>query len=156
MTVDEFKMVPLPPGSTVITIGCGSFPHTIFTLVRVRGWRFVAVDCDTEAVKNARKMVEKYHLEDMVEIREGEGLEADVSGFDLILVSHGVEPKCKILETLGKHMKQDGMIFYRTIWDKLEKVYGCEPIPNILRVKESYYRNDGIKSMLLVRNENPK
>jgi len=156
MTVDEFSMVPLPKGSKVLNIGCGSFPYTIFTLARVRGWSIVGVDRDEDAVRNAKKMVESYHLTSMVEIRWSEGLKVDVSGFDLILVSHGVEPKLEVLCELAEHMKPGGFIFYRTICKKLELVYGCEPIPDCFRVYGEFVRNDGLKSLLLVRNENPK
>jgi hypothetical protein len=83
-------------------------------------------------------------------------MDVDVSGFDLVVVAYGVEPKLEVLCQLAERMKPDGMIFYRTICDKLEPVYGCEPVPACFQVKGEFIRNDGIKSLLLVRNEKTK
>ncbi|MFH1100761.1 MAG: class I SAM-dependent methyltransferase [Methanobacteriota archaeon] len=156
MTVDEFSIVSLPAESRVLTIGCGSFPHTMFTLARVRGWKLVGIDHDRDAVKKAQQMIAAHHLGDKIEVCFGEALEADISDFDLVFVAHGVEPKLGILTELERRMKPGTMIVYRTIWDGLERVYGHEPIPETLRVKDAFFRSDGIKTLLLVRNENPK
>lgn len=156
MTIDEFAIVSLPPGSRVLTIGCGSFPHTMFTLARARGWFLVGIDHDHDAVQNSQEMVKTYKLHDKIQIQYGEALDVDVSGYDLIFIAHGVEPKLGILAELEQKMDAKTMIVYRTIWDKLEKVYGHEPIPQGLQIKDAFFRSDGIKTLLLVRNENPK
>ncbi len=154
MTVDEFSIVSLPEQSKILNIGCGSLPHTLFTLAVERGWKFIGIDIDPIAVQRAKKMVNYYKLSELITIKEGDGVQTDFSGFDMILVSHGVEPKYTVLEIIAKKIQPHCLIFYRTTWDSLDKVYGDEPIPKSLCVKKTFNRIDGIKAYLLVRNEN--
>ena len=156
MTIDEFKMVDIPNGSKVVNIGCGPIPHTLLILAEVNDWTFLGIDKDKFAVEIAKEMVEYYHLSNKIEIRWDEGMKFDVSGFDLIIVSYGVEPKLKILEKLGDNMDKNSMILYRTTWDTLDRVYGDEPIPKNLEIKDSYDRIDGIKTFLLIRSKKNK
>ena len=156
MTIDEFKMVHLPPESNVLVIGCGSFPHTMFTLARVRRWKLNGIDIDADALANAQQLVQTHGLSDRITIQHGEGSTVDITGYAMVLVAHGVEPKYDVLESLARRLQPGMMIFYRTIWDKLEKVYGEEPLPASLIVRDVHYRSDGIKSLLLVRTETPK
>lgn len=156
MTIDEFEMVDLPDGSKVVNIGCGSLPHTLLILANAKDWQFLGIDRDEVAVQEAEKMVDHYNLLDKIKIKLAEGVDCDVSDFDLIIVSHGVEPKMKILETLGNKMSKNSIILYRTTSDRLDKIYGRESIPKNLKVKKVFYRIDGIKAILLSRNEKNK
>jgi ubiquinone/menaquinone biosynthesis C-methylase UbiE len=156
MTIDEFAMVDLKPGASVVNIGCGSFPHTIITLAQVRGWNITGVDKDKKAIENAQKVVSEHGLSDKIKIIWGEGKDFDVSTFDLIIVSHGIEPKKEVIENLGENMGKNAQIFYRTTWDKLGRVYGVEEAPKNLKIQASYDRIDGIKAYVLVKNENNK
>ena len=156
MTIDEFEMVNLPKGSRVINVGCGSLPHTLLILARVKDWDFVGIDRDKDAVEKAKKVVDHYGRSSRIKIHCGNGLDFDISSFDLIIFSHGVEPKLEVLKVLGDKMSPSSMILYRTTWDTLDKVYGEEPIPSNLMVKDSYDRIDGIKAFLLVKGENNK
>jgi len=154
MTIDEFSMVEITDKSKVINIGCGSIPHTLIILAKVKDWAFLGIDKDEVAVESAKKIVHNYHLSERIDIEVGDGLDFDVSSFDLIIVSHGVEPKTRLLEKLGIDMRDDSIILYRTIWDSLTSVYGKALIPNNLKVIGSYDRIDGIRSLLLIRNKN--
>jgi len=156
MTIDEFAMVTIPKGGNVVNIGCGSLPHTLIILGNVRDWQFLGVDKDKGAAKAAKKLVDYYHLSNRIEIQWSDGLDFDVSLFDLIIVSHGVEPKTKLLEKLGKEMRDDCLIVYRTIWKSLTKVYGKEPVPKTLEMIDSYDRIDGVRSLLLAKTKTTK
>ncbi len=156
MTLDEFSMIDLPPGASVINIGCGSFPHTIILLARERGWMLTGVDKDKKAVENAQRVIKEYTCNDTIKIIHGEGRDVDVVQFDLIILSHGIEPKKEILEHLGNQMKKDALLLYRTVSNKLQGIYGGETIPTNLKIKASYDRIDGITSYLLMRNETNK
>ena len=156
MTIDEFAMVHIADKAKVVNIGCGSLPHTLIILAKVKDWRFLGIDKDESAVESAKKMIDYYHLSNRIEILWANGLDFDVSAFDLIIVSHGVEPKTRLLEKLGNEIRDDSIVLYRTIWKSLTKVYGKAPIPENLKIIDIYDRIDGIRSLLLIRNGNSK
>jgi D-arabinose 1-dehydrogenase-like Zn-dependent alcohol dehydrogenase len=152
MTLEEFSMVNLPDGGRVVNIGCGSIPHTLLILAMAKNWDFLGIDRDIHAVKLAKKMVKYYNLSHKIDIAFAEGEDFDVSGFDLVIISRGVEPRRKILERIGESMDSKGMIVYRTTWESLNKIYGKDSIPKNLKIKDVHYRIDGIKTLLLVKN----
>jgi len=149
MTIDEFAMVDLPEGTVILDIGCGSLPHSFISLSQARGWRFHGIDIDPVAVDNAKSIIQRFGLEDVITVEQANGLTYDVSSFDFIIMSHGVEPKRQMLERLGREMKPTAQVLYRTITEKLTKVYGKEPIPENLHIIKYYDRIDGIRAILL-------
>ncbi|MEM4245466.1 MAG: class I SAM-dependent methyltransferase [Candidatus Nanoarchaeia archaeon] len=150
MTLDEFAMIQLPAGASVVHIGCGSFPHTSMLLAQTRGWNITGIDRDRHAVEHAQHIINDHRLSDTIRIVVGDGKDFDVSSFDFIIVSHGIEPKKEVLEHLSNQMKKDACILFRTTWDRLHGLYGTEQIPNSLEIKASYDRIDGITSYLLI------
>ena len=153
MTLDEFTMVEVAKKAKVVNIGCGSLPHTLIILARAKDWSFVGIDKDDDAVKRAKKMVANYKLSERIDIQLSDGMDFDFSSFDLVIISHGVEPKIKLLEKLGNEIRNNSIIVYRTIWKGLTKVYGEEPVPKNLKIVNDYDRIDGIRSLLLKRNK---
>ena len=156
MTLDEFAMVDLPKGCSVLDIGCGSLPWTLLILAQNKKWRFVGIDRDHKAVVSANKIMSSFNLSDRVEIREADGLDVDTTGFDLVIVAFGVNPRIKLLEKIGKNLKQKGVVVFRTTWERLDTVYGHAGIPPNLKIQHVFYRKDGIKSFLLGKSEKNK
>lgn len=151
MTIDEFSMVDLPEGSKVLVIGCGSIPHTILTLAKVKRWSFVGIDRDKEAVERAKRVIKLFKLDGKVMIKEGDGMDFDVSGYDLIVIAYGVEPKEEILLRVWKEVDVGTRILYRSAWEATNPIYGKENLPEDLHVKNIFYRPDLVKSILLVK-----
>ncbi|HEC81675.1 MAG TPA: methyltransferase domain-containing protein [Thermoplasmatales archaeon] len=149
MTVDEFSRVPLPKDARVLIIGCGSIPHTAIIVAKEKPWKVVGVDRDNEAVQKARSLVERYGLGDRVRVVEGDGLSFDLSGYDLVVVAHGVEPKSRILERIVEEMDGKTTVLFRTTWDFLDVVYGDERVPEGLYVVDVFKRPDFIKSVFM-------
>ncbi len=156
MTIDEFKIVDLQENSKVVNIGCGSIPHTLLILAREKKWSFIGIDKDKNAVKSAEKMIKTYNLANRIKVEYSKGEDFSYSGFDLIIVSYGVEPKKDLLKKIGNSMDDHSVILYRTTWDSLDKIYGLDIIPKNLKVKETYDRTDGIKAVLLMKNKTNK
>ena len=46
-------------------------------------------------------------------------------------------------------MKKNTIIVFRTTWETLHSFYNQEIIPKELKIKNIYYRFDGIKSIIL-------
>ncbi len=151
MTLKEFSNVDIKDRANVLVIGCGAIPNTLIILGKKKKWNIVGIDKDTNAVEKARELLTRYKLDDHVRVEEGNGLTIDLNEFDLVVVAHGVEPKERILERIAKDTNIDSIIMYRTTWDSLNFIYGKEKIPKGLVEKNSYYRSDLIKTIMLVK-----
>jgi len=149
MTVDEFSKVFLPEDARVLIIGCGSIPHTAVIVGKEKPWKIVGVDRDKDAVQKARALVERYGLSERVDVVEGDGLTVDLSGYELVVLAHGVEPKDKILKRIAEEIDSRTTILFRTTWDFLDSVYGNERVPEDFDVVAVFKRPDFIKSVFM-------
>ena len=156
MTLDEFKMVDLPDGSRFLCVGCGSLPWTLLILGKAKNWKFVGIDLDFDAVKNAKKMIKYFNLSDKITIEKADGLTYDMSKFDIITIAFGVNPRWAMLENIKKSIKNDALVLYRSTWDSLDKIYGQDSIPGGYKIINVFNRIDGVKSILLKKVENNK
>lgn len=112
MIAREAQLVDLKPGERVLHIGGGSFPFTAIHLA-LQGFKVQVVDMDRGAVKRARKVVEKWGLEDFIEIVAANGLEVSGAGFDAVWISLHVDPKEEIIKKLLSTLPASGRIIYR-------------------------------------------
>jgi len=150
MTINEFRMADIQPGHRVLHVGCGSVPNTLLILAEAYEASYAGLDRDTSAVARAREMVRDYELDEHVTIEEGDALAVDYAGFDLIILSLGVEPRNAILAAMRNGMEDDAKIVARKPWDFMDRLYGRkEFIPHGFRVVDTFHRPDFIKSLLL-------
>ena len=150
MTIKEFSAVPLGEGAKVLVIGCGSIPNTVITIAKSFPWNVVGIDRDPRAVEKARRIVERYKLEN-VKIMEADGKDFDVKGYDLIVVALGVEPKNDVIKRISKEVKEGCYIVCRTS-EPLSKLYGKEGLGfDGLNLCSRYRRADFLESILLVK-----
>ncbi|MCD6236506.1 MAG: class I SAM-dependent methyltransferase [Thermoplasmata archaeon] len=151
LTLDEFSIIETREIAKVLVIGCGSIPHTLTITAKYKGWSIVGIDKDEEAVKRARESIRRFGLEDKIIIQKGDGLTFDISGYNIIVVAHGVEPREKVLERIWKDADPGTNILYRTSWEILYPIYGKDRIPEWIPVKRVFYRSDLVKSLLIVK-----
>lgn len=151
MTISEFRMADIQPEHRIIHVGCGSVPNTLLILAEAFEGSYVGIDRDAAAVARARHMVRRRCLEQKVAIEERDALAMDYGGFDLIILSLGVEPREAILAAMRESMGKGAKIVARKPWDFMDRVYGRETfIPYGFRVVDAFQRPDFIKSLLLV------
>jgi len=154
MTVSEFRMADIQPGHRVLHAGCGSVPNTLLILAEAMEASYMGIDRDAEAVARARGMIRRYGLEQKVTIEKRDALAMDYDGFDLVILSLGVEPRETILAAIRGSMRSDGKIVARKPWDFMDRLYGRKEFtPHGFRVVETFHRPDFIKSLLLAPAE---
>lgn len=154
MTVREFRMADIQPEYRVLHVGCGSVPNTLLILAEATTASYVGIDRDTTAVVTARKMVRRYGLGQQITIEERDALAVNYDGFDLVILSLGVEPREAILAAIHDGMNPDAKVVARKPWDFMDRLYGRkEFIPRRFRIVETFHRPDFIKSLLLVPME---
>ncbi|MFO8133376.1 MAG: class I SAM-dependent methyltransferase [Thermoplasmatota archaeon] len=150
MTVNEFQMADIRPGHRILHVGCGSVPNTLLILAEAYEASYVGLDRDPTAVARARSMVRRYGLDAQVAIKEGDALSVDYAGFDIIVLSLGVEPREDILAAMRNGMDSRAKVVARKPWDFMDRLYGREEfIPHGFRIVDTFHRPDFIKSMLL-------
>ncbi|RLF27887.1 MAG: hypothetical protein DRN01_01315 [Thermoplasmata archaeon] len=113
----EIDVVKIKKEDKFIQIGCGSMPYTSFIIAELTGADVVGIDVDLVAVKNAKKYVQRYKKNPSTRIRImfGDGVNHDLSGFDVIMVSLGVEALEEVFENIMKTAKSDARIIFRNI-----------------------------------------
>ncbi len=154
MTVNEFRMADIQPGHRVLHVGCGSVPNTLLILAEATKASYVGIDRDAGAVAGARTMVQRYGLEQQVTIQERDALAMDYAGFDLVILSLGVEPREVILAAIHDGMHPDAHVVARKPWDFMDRLYGRkEFVPRRFRIVDTFHRPDFIKSLLLAPME---
>lgn len=149
MVINEFASIQIKDPN-VLVIGCGSIPNTVITLARSMNWKITGIDKDKKAVEKARKIITKYGLRN-VEIRYADAKDADLKGFDLIVVALGTEPKEKILERISRDAEKGAYIVCRTA-GSFSLLLGREDL-NIknLEIVSRRFRKDGTESVVLLK-----
>ncbi len=114
MLARELKMADLQPGSKVLHIGCGPYPYTAIFLARkgylVEGW-----DCNHGAVHKARRLVEKFKLNNKIKITLCDGNKIDSSDCDAVWLSLNICPKEKVINKAFQSLKEGGLLVYRNL-----------------------------------------
>ncbi len=154
MTMAEFEMVDIKRSYRVLHVGCGAVPNTILILAKNVGASFVGIDRDKKAVERARDMVGRYGLGKKIHIDNGNAVSYPFSGFDVIIISLGVEPREKVFKRIRDESGDNTKIIARKPWDSMDKIYGKEEfVPIGFKVVKTFNRQDFIKSMLLVKSD---
>jgi len=111
----ECKTYGISSNSKVLHIGCGAYPLTDIVLSRYCGATLIGIDKNPIAVQRAQEVIRRYHLQNRITIRHGDGTEFPVNNFDLILISSCSLPKLQILEHLFKNAKHQSTIIVREV-----------------------------------------
>ena len=145
--IEEFEMVGIKENDKILHIGCGPLPNTLISLAKNIKARYFGIDVDEQAVNIAKKIVSKYNLD--IKIEEGNALNYPIDGFDVIIVSFGVEPRSQVFERIRRDCKKNARIICRKQWDFLDPIFGKKELPNGFKVIGEHKRRDLIKSYLL-------
>ncbi|MFZ7119910.1 MAG: 50S ribosomal protein L11 methyltransferase [Eubacteriaceae bacterium] len=109
-------------GDIVIDIGCGSGILAL-TAGKLNCEKVIAVDLDSMAVKVAKENVEKNHMENIIEIREGDLLDVVHEKADVIIANILAEVIINLTTQIKPYLK-DGGIFISSgiILEKIDRV----------------------------------
>lgn len=131
MIAREAELADLKSGEKVLHIGGGSFPLTAIHLA-LEGHKVQVIDKDIQAVNNAKCVVEKWGLQEYIEVVEADGLEVSGEKFDVVWISLHVHPKDEIIENLLCTLPSSGRILYRNPRGMLRRLYPTVDPDNIM------------------------
>jgi 2-polyprenyl-3-methyl-5-hydroxy-6-metoxy-1,4-benzoquinol methylase len=112
---NECKEFNISKGKKILHVGCGSYPLTEMTIVRLFGVDVVGIDKNKKAVKRANEVILKKQLDKKIIIEQGNGADYPVKEFDIIIVSTCALPKTDILNHLFTNTKKNSIIVVRDL-----------------------------------------
>ena len=112
---NECKAFNISKGKKILHIGCGSYPLTEMTIVRLFEVDVVGIDKNTKAVKRANEVILKKQFDKKIIIEQGNGADYPVEEFDMIIVSSCALPKTDILNHVFTKAKKNSIIVIRDL-----------------------------------------
>ena len=96
----EISLANIRATDTVYHVGCGSVPFTALLIAEITRARVIAVDHDENAVKHARRVVEKHKLEHVIEVRHHDATELLDEPYTVAILALQTRPLDRVIEAL--------------------------------------------------------
>jgi len=109
----EIEMSNLLSSDRILHIGCGAIPYTSIVLSREVNSKVVGIDCDPRVVNIATDYLKRYNFSNMVKIEIGDGKTYNVSDFDVVILSYGIDSQDSVLRHAIDSMKEGARIILR-------------------------------------------
>ena len=109
----EIEMLNLSPSNKILHIGCGAIPYTSIILSREVNSKIVCIDYNPHVVGIANDYLKRYNLSNMIKIEMGDGKIYNVSGFDNIILSYGIDDQDLVLKHVIDSMKNGARLILR-------------------------------------------
>ena len=111
----ELGLVSSLKDKRVLVIGSGSLPATAILFARRSEACVVGVDIDAKAVMWANKLVGRMGFDkNKLHFVVGDGLDVDLSGFDVVLLLYGIRQQKKMLKAAAKKLDDGACVIVRT------------------------------------------
>ena len=111
----EITLAQVKASDTVLHVGCGPVPSTSVLFAQKTKASVVGIDKQHRAVDDAWSCIQQLRLEKRVRVECANALDFPLEGFDVIIVSQGVEPRYDILERISSVMNKGVRVMFRTV-----------------------------------------
>lgn len=127
ITDNEITLARILSTDKILVIGSGSIPATPEHIVKKTGAEVTGIDRDLQAVKRAKQYATQHGLDKKLQMFHADGSEYDVSLFDVIFVSYGIQDEDQLFSLLEKQMSSNARIIYRLPYDPLFTIKSLPP-----------------------------
>ena len=117
----EIRLFHLTKSDKIVHIGCGTIPYTAIVIANEVQACVLGIDNRSKVVDKAAAFLKKYKALDSIKIEIGEGTLYDVSGFDVVIISYGIDHQDLVLRHVFDSMKDGGRIILRRSTAKKNK-----------------------------------
>ena len=117
----EIKLFHLKRSDNIMHIGCGAIPYTCIIIANEVQACVLGIDKKFKAVDKAAAFIKKYKVSDMIKIETGDGKIYDISGFDVVIISYGIDHQDLVLRHVFNSMRDGGRIILRSSTAKKNK-----------------------------------
>lgn len=150
--LNEVKMAKVSSKDNVLLIGAGIFPTETIIIAEETGAHVVGVDNSPNAVKLAKKYVEKQGLSDLISIEYADGGDFSVEKFNVVFIAINVFPINGVLKHLAKTLKKGSKVMCKSIKHDIPDVLEIEGLKNIFEIK-SIVENPRSQSYLIIKKQ---
>jgi len=135
---DEIKLAQITSKDHVLVIGCGSIPATSIIIAEKTNAHITSIDIDSHAISNASLIVKKLKLEDKLILESADGHNYPIEKFDVVFVLYGVKNHDDMLKLIGKNMRDNARIIFRSVLeDGDKKILGINQNNDIFEIKKT-------------------
>lgn len=106
----EIQLLHIVSSEKVLHLGCGAFPSAAIAIATEKKTQVVGIDNNSIVVKLARLCIKKKGLSHLVTIVYGDGVQYQISDFDVIYIAINVWPIDRVLLHLAQTMKPTARI----------------------------------------------
>ncbi|MBN2599187.1 MAG: class I SAM-dependent methyltransferase [Candidatus Thermoplasmatota archaeon] len=106
----EIAMADISPTDTVLHIGCGAIPYSLIIFSKQTHACITGIDNQPRSITKAKKFVAGYKN---IHVEHASGETYDVSTFDIILISYGIDDIEAVLKNALHKLKNNGKIILR-------------------------------------------
>ena len=112
---EEISMADINDSDKVVHVGCGPVPSTSVLIAQQTNACVTGIDKDAQAIKGASSCIQLLNLNEQIQVQHANALDFSIKGFDVIMVSQGVEPRYEILKNVSRSMKAGTKVLFRTV-----------------------------------------
>ena len=109
----EIEMLDLSSSDKILHIGCGAIPYTSIIISREVNSKITCIDYNPHVVDIANDYLKRYNLSNKIKIETGDGKIYNVSDFDSIILSYGVDDQDLVLKHVIDSMKIGAKLILR-------------------------------------------
>jgi len=149
--LNEIEMAKVTSKDNVLLMGCGIFPSETILIAEQTKAKITGIDNSINAVKIARKYVQKKGLSDLVKIEYADGINYPVKDFDVVFIAINVWPINSVLNHLSKNMKKKARIMCKSIKNDIPDVLKTLELTDTLYITDKL-KNPRTQSFLLTKN----
>jgi SAM-dependent methyltransferase len=146
----EIKLANVTKNDKVLLIGCGIFPSESMLIANQTKAKVVCIDNSIKAVNNAKKIVEKKGLSNLVKIEYADGIDYPIGDFDVIFIAINVWPIDLVFRNLLKNSKIHTRILCKSLKNDILDVFENKGFLDSFQI-ESKLENPKTQSFLLIK-----
>lgn len=152
----EINIAKISSSTRVVHIGCGPIPSTSILIAKKTGANIIGVDKNPRTVEKARSCLHELGYANKIQIKQAEASNFPIENFDVILISHGIEPRDKFLKYVSKSMKEDAIVVFRTFSSDLGELIESDAfLKDIFKIDKiaSHRKHGSVISVTLLKNK---
>jgi precorrin-6B methylase 2 len=123
----EYETIGISQDKKVLHIGCGAYPMTEITLVKIFSVDVTGIDKNPKAIKLAEEFIrdQKFDNKNKIKIELGDGVSYPLDKFDVLIISSCSYPKVRILDHVFKCAKKNSLIIVRELNTAKDDILKC-------------------------------
>ena len=113
MIKEEIEFADISKNDKVLHIGSGTIPATGIIICQKTNADITGIDINSESIKKSKIVIEKKFKSLNLRVKLADGANIDVSEYNKIIISDGINDLLKILTNISKSSKKGSIVILR-------------------------------------------